>query len=346
MILASPSLPPDLLRQTFDRAPAAIVIARHDGVIELWNAGAERLFGPPAAAALGQNIYAFLLGTRAMMTQIGEIRQGSAETPRLYDCTLLLERGSVRADVAFAPLAERPGEPGRFVLMFEDSELRRRQADAQVHSMRRQRDSLVREVHHRIKNHLHGIIGLLRVQSHHGRNARETIDHAVNQLQSIALVHGIQSEDRSGILGLGALLERVAHGLRIGLGTEIELSPGIEQVRDLAISEANSVSVALVVTELLTNAHKHKQNGQILLNPGRAPKAARIEVRNCGSLGAGFDWDEGKGLGSGLSLVRSLLPSNGARMSIVQSAGEISACLTLDMPRIVFTVQTATEGAR
>jgi PAS domain S-box-containing protein len=37
-------------------APEAIVVSDPDGVIALWNGGAERLFGYPAAEALGQSL--------------------------------------------------------------------------------------------------------------------------------------------------------------------------------------------------------------------------------------------------------------------------------------------------
>ncbi len=117
-------------------------------------------------------------------------------------------------------------------------------------------------------------------------------------------------------------------------------------MQDLAIGEANSVSIALVVTELLTNANKHKSHGSILLKPSRSPKSAKIEVRNQGRLSGKFEWTEGKGLGSGLSLVRSLLPSKGVQLSIEQTGGEVAACLTLEIPRAVFPTGAAAEHAR
>ena len=44
--------PTDLL----DQAPDAVVFAGKDGVISYWNAAAERVFGHPASAAVGQNL--------------------------------------------------------------------------------------------------------------------------------------------------------------------------------------------------------------------------------------------------------------------------------------------------
>ncbi len=45
-----------ICRQLVEQAPDAIVYADEQGLIRLWNAGAERIFGYPAAEALGQSL--------------------------------------------------------------------------------------------------------------------------------------------------------------------------------------------------------------------------------------------------------------------------------------------------
>lgn len=46
----------DLLRQTLDNAPDAIVISDGDGTILFWNRGAELIFGHSSAEALGSSL--------------------------------------------------------------------------------------------------------------------------------------------------------------------------------------------------------------------------------------------------------------------------------------------------
>ena len=45
-----------LSRQIVDKAADAIIFAEAEGIIRLWNAGAEAIFGYPAAEALGQSL--------------------------------------------------------------------------------------------------------------------------------------------------------------------------------------------------------------------------------------------------------------------------------------------------
>lgn len=49
-------IPETLARQILDAMPDALVVSDRTGRITAWNAGAERIFGFPAAEALGQSL--------------------------------------------------------------------------------------------------------------------------------------------------------------------------------------------------------------------------------------------------------------------------------------------------
>jgi PAS domain S-box-containing protein len=46
----------DMMRMVADAIGDAIVATDRDGIIQVWNPGAERIFGHPADAALGQSL--------------------------------------------------------------------------------------------------------------------------------------------------------------------------------------------------------------------------------------------------------------------------------------------------
>ncbi len=82
----SKELPVELHQQLVTQAPDAILYADAAGVIRLWNRGAERIFGVPAAAAIGQSLDLIIperlrerhwQGWRQVM-QSGESRYGEA----------------------------------------------------------------------------------------------------------------------------------------------------------------------------------------------------------------------------------------------------------------------------
>ena len=61
-----------------------------------------------------------------------------------------------------------------------------------------QKDELVQEVHHRIKNHLQGLMGLLKQRKKFGREYADVLDEAITQIESIAIVYGLQSRSSGG----------------------------------------------------------------------------------------------------------------------------------------------------
>jgi PAS domain S-box-containing protein len=62
-----------------------------------------------------------------------------------------------------------------------------------VANLEKQRDVFVRDVHHRIKNNLQGVIGLMRQHISARPEAKAAIEAAIGQVHTIAVVHGLHS---------------------------------------------------------------------------------------------------------------------------------------------------------
>ena len=69
---------------------------------------------------------------------------------------------------------------------------------------------------------------------------------------------------------------------------------------------------------------------------GELPDGARLEVcHRAPPLPPGFDFDAGVGIGTGLELVRLLLPPTGAELGFTWRDGWLTACLDLRSPVVV-----------
>jgi len=105
------------------------------------------------------------------------------------------------------------------------------------------------------------------------------------------------------------------------------------------VRENEVVPLALIVNELIMNAFKHSPGGgnnpvTVALENGE--DYARIIVCNpSGRLPREFDFDAGTGIGTGLSLVKSLLPPDGAVLRFHNETGDgVHGELTLRPPVI------------
>ena len=195
----------------------------------------------------------------------------------------------------------------------------------------RQRDALVREVHHRIKNHLHGVMGLLRVQADAHADLAPHLIEVMGQVGAIAGVYGLQGTGAHPGADLGEVVRLIATVAAGPVDCEgLAATP-------LPLADVDAVPVALVVNELVANALKHREGPDpvrpVRLALERTGEGARLTVSaGPARLPQGFDFAARRGLGTGLALAATLLPSRGARLDFLQDGDEVRAVLTLEPP--------------
>jgi PAS domain S-box-containing protein len=202
-----------------------------------------------------------------------------------------------------------------------------------------QRDTLVREVHHRIKNHLQGVAGLLRQHAGQYPELKTFMDEAISQVQAVAVVHGLQGKTRqSEGVGLCDMVQAIVNAVKDLTKASITPDIQVDQTRHLSVVEGEAVALALILNELVLNAVKHSPGDagdkQICVELGGGGATGRVRIFNRGSLRPEFDFRGGVGCGVGLELVRSLLPPRGADLRIAATDGGVETVLELAPPVI------------
>lgn len=196
------------------------------------------------------------------------------------------------------------------------------------------RDALIREIHHRIKNNMQGITGLLRRLAEDHPDTRDAINQTIGQVQSIATIHGLQGRSVAEKVELGELACGVAKS--VGRLWGVRLDAAVPQDwRACIVAPAEAIPLALILNELLSNAVKH--GGQVTLGfeHGRVADAVNIVIRNVENPAP----DTQSESGAGLQLVESLMPRQGARMSMQYCDGMVVTALELEPPVIMCEAQ-------
>jgi two-component sensor histidine kinase len=191
------------------------------------------------------------------------------------------------------------------------SEMRRQvtERDRQIASLKTQRDALVREVHHRIKNHLQGLLGLF--ESHRSAKDHADSDVRLSTLHGhvLGLVgsHGLQARDSSESIPLKDLVRRQVELVRTGFpGAQVAVLDDAN-LESATLSADQAVPVALAVTELIVNAIKHGAAAPVRVSIGTHEQRPCVSIANRLDAPTKLDWAEQRGLGTGLSLVATLL---------------------------------------
>ena len=246
----------------------------------------------------------------------------------------------VRVD-AF-PIRDEEGKVFRAAGLVEDITEQRNKELHRQHRESQQREALVREVHHRIKNNLQGILGLLR-QELGGNPALENImENTISKVRSIAIIHGIQSRGAHGEIYLCEIVEAIVHAVRDVRGKRIDLELEARVDPPLKILQEEAIPVALILNELLTNAIKHARYGENDTNTcveftTRHDRGV-IRISNSAPVTLNKpDLTSGTGTGTGLKLVHSLLPHEGATLEIhyTETSNRVEATLELTAPVVM-----------
>jgi PAS domain S-box-containing protein len=193
------------------------------------------------------------------------------------------------------------------------------------------RDALVREVHHRIKNNLQGVTGVLRNFATQHPESAVPMAAAISQVQSIAIIHGLQGRTLSAKVRLCELTSEIAANNQSLWNTAISVDIPPNWIPCL-IAETEAVPIALVLNELISNALKHgglAKGINISLRHEPQPNMVQVTITNPGHLPADFDFSKSSVTGTGLLLVSSLLPKKGASLSFESIDEVVSVRLEL-----------------
>ena len=197
------------------------------------------------------------------------------------------------------------------------------------------RNALVREVHHRIKNNLQGITGLLRQFAAVHPETREPVDHAISQVRSVAVLHGLQGRKSMDTVRLCELTSAIASDVQSVWQTPVHVDIPPHWTAGI-VAESEAVPMALVINELLVNAVKHggKADGQVqvTLRKGVRPEHIQIAIHNAGRLSRGADYIPDNHVG--LHLVDSLMPRHGVTLTREQDQNTVVTRLLVEPPVI------------
>ena len=226
----------------------------------------------------------------------------------------------------------------RLVGTHTDITERNRESEKRLQYEQDQKKALVREVHHRIKNNLQGVASLLRQHAELNPSVRDQLEAATSQVYTMAMVHGIQGKGAHEGMSVSGMLKEILAIAENITGTNI-IYKGDSNYSQYEVNERESVPVALIMNELVTNACKHSQEDScasisVVCN-WCLDDSISIEITNkVDSFPNELSIEEKTGLGTGLKLVVSLLPPEGASLSIREKDGICTTRLVLEKPVI------------
>lgn len=341
-------------RMAIEAAPTGMLMMNREGVIVLVNVQVEKLFGYPREELLGQRIE--LLVPLRYRSGHPNFREGFFASPKaramgggreLYG---LRKNGTeVPIEIGLNPLQtpegsfvlssvvditerkradkERENLLGQLRTLNADLERRVTERTAQLSATLREREILLQEIHHRVKNNLQVISSLINMQVRQleDTSSRDALEECQTRVQAIALIHEklYQSKDYSRVP-----FSEYAKSLASNIFAATGISPAAVSLQlameDVSLGVDKAIPCGLILNELITNALKHAF-------PPPSRGSVRVELRAEDDQIAFSVSDDGVGMSDkfdlkdssslGLSLVYTLVEQLEGQVEILRESG-------------------------
>jgi two-component system, sensor histidine kinase PdtaS len=321
----------DPLAQILDLAEDAIISIDADQRIVLFNQGAEKTFGYTREEILGEKLD-MLLPPRSVELHRRHIQDFAASPVAARTMGERREifgrrKGGIDFPAEASISKARVNDGWLYTVILRDITARKI-ADEAIRASLREKEVLLKEIHHRVKNNLQVVSSLLGLQSRTiaDGTTRKMFQESQNRVHSMALIHETlyQSENLSKI-NFPAYIDQLAAHLFRSYGADPARIRISASIGDLRLPIDTAVPCGLIVNELVSNSLKYAF-------PGERSGVVRIEMHEeeCGRIclevsDDGVGLPEGVGFGSmkslGLRLVRTLADQLGGSIEMTGASG-------------------------
>ena len=241
-------------RSYVDAAPTGIIVVDNLGRYLDANRSACRISGYSKETLLGLSIRD-IFHPNSLIEGIEHFRAAQEAGYAQRDLTLINSNGDpVVCNVVTIRLS-----PVRFLGYMWDITQRKKSED-EVRRSLREKDVLIKEIHHRVKNNLNLVSGLLEMQAvaiTSPDDFRAAFENSISRIYSMALVHeSLYRETGFVDTPFGIYVQNLVDHIFVIFNHDSKISVEYD-LEEICLDVNRAVPCGLIVNELVTNAFKH-----------------------------------------------------------------------------------------
>jgi two-component system, sensor histidine kinase PdtaS len=223
---------------------------------------------------------------------IGDLSSDNQLKAQLLESSKKLQYLAIMAALILAGLAG---------LAFYQYRLKQKQAhilsenNALLTKTYKEKDLLLREIHHRVKNNLQVISSLLRLQSQYVKDdtAQVALQEGQTRVQSMALIHNyLYNEDNLKNIDAKEYIEKLVETLFMTYNIAENRVKAHTQIDPVRLDVDEAVPIGLILNELITNSLKYafpnNRQGDLHISMNKKDDVLTLKVSD---NGVGFDKD-------------------------------------------------------
>jgi PAS domain S-box-containing protein len=195
----------------------------------------------------------------------------------------------------------------------------RRKDEERIKKALVEKETLLREIHHRVKNNMQVITSLLNLQAQkiEDKNLRKPFKESEQRIRAMALVHErLYQKGYLSSINFSDYIHNIIRELKAAYridGRKVAIKINVE---DIVLEIDSAIPCGLIINELITNCFKYAfpedMSGEVNINFTKEGKTYKLTIRDNGiGLPAGFDYRQTTTLGMQIAsvLTKQLLGS-------------------------------------
>ncbi len=318
------------VRTLLEASPDCVKVLSRDGLLRSINANGLQLLDRCDFAPLQDTPWTGLWPAEEVpKVEAALVAAAAGGTGRFEAYTLNADGEPSWWDVVVSPLRDA-GDADELVAISRDVTDRVLAIRAKD-DMLRDKDLLIVEIHHRVKNSLQLVQNLLALQARaSGEEASRHLTESATRVRTISAIHDrLYKAGGSLDVQVDLYLEGLVDDLRTGLASAVEGRRILLEAAAVIWPAISMPTLGLVLTELVTNSLKYGMGDVRIRFVQDADGAASLVVEDDGLLPEDFDPQKGAGLG--MRLVSGLLRGPASGLTLDRSRG--TACFIARLPK-------------
>lgn len=304
------------MQMLINAIPIPVFYKNVDGVYQGCNRAFEVFIGRPRNEIIGKTAYDISPPDLAETYQaMDEVLLRQPDRPQVYETDVRQKSGALRRIIfhkaVFYNLNDEPEGLVGAILDITD----RKQTEEQVQKTLREKELLLSEIHHRVKNNLQIISSLISLQINE-LSSPETAQHlreTRSRIQAMAFIHeGLYASSSMSDIEMGGHLEKIANAVSNSYAARLPRVCLEVTAERMVLNLTQAVPLGLVANELLTNAYKHAFSGniregriQVIMRETADQRIQLIISDNGAGMPDAFDWERTPSFG--LKLTQELV---------------------------------------
>lgn len=236
---------------------------------------------------------------------------------------------------SYTEIEDEIEETGHFVFVASDITAQK-EAEKKISNSLNEKNILLAEIHHRVKNNLAIISGLLQMQmwNMEHEEGRNVLHQSQLRIQSIALVHEkLYQNEKFADIQISDFIEELVDAVSSSFddpNKEVIVNYDLENIR---IDMNLAIPFSLLLNECIVNAYKHafkgRESGEITIKLQKNDDKVTVDISDNGNgLPDNVDFEKQQTLG--MTLMRTLVTQLGAKAQFISENGKAGTHFRLE----------------